>query len=120
MNSVSRQTLRIGFALTLIVALLMFLVRAVSAQEVLPSAPLRLTLGEAARMAARQSAQVQGAQYRVEEAEARIRQRRSELIPNLSADATQGGRSFNTATLGIDFPTPVGQKPFFDPERKRA
>jgi outer membrane protein len=115
MNSIPRQTLRVGFALTLVVALLLFLVRAVSAQEALPSAPLRLTLGEAARMAARQSAQVQGAQYRMEEAEARIRQRRSELMPRLSADATQGGRSFNTATLGIDFPTPAGQKPFFDP-----
>jgi outer membrane protein TolC len=66
-------------------------------------------------MAARQSALVQSAQYRAQEAEARTRQRRAELLPRLSADATQNGRSFNTATLGIDFPAAPGQKPFFDP-----
>src|SRR5215212_8872081 len=104
MNSISRSTFRAGLALTLVVALVLFLMRSVSAQEAPPSAPLRLSLGEAARMAARQSALVQGAQYRAQEAEARVRQRRSELLPSLSADLVQGGRSFNTATLGIDFP----------------
>jgi outer membrane protein TolC len=78
--------------------------------------PRSLTIGEAARLAARQSAVAQGAALRVEQAEARVQQRRSELFPNLSALASGSQRSFNTATLGIDFPTPAGQPPVFDPD----
>jgi outer membrane protein len=81
------------------------------------SRPLQtLTLGDAARLAARQSAVAQGAALRVEQAEARADQRRSELFPNLSALASGSQRSFNTATLGLEFPTPPGQPPVFDPE----
>jgi outer membrane protein len=81
-----------------------------------PSPPPSLSLGDAARLAARQSAAAQGAALRVEQAEARVTQRRAELFPNLSALASGNQRSFNTATLGLDFPTPVGQPPIFDPE----
>ena len=75
-----------------------------------------LTIGDAARLAARQSAATQGAALRVEQAEARALQRRADLFPNLSTFASANQRSFNTSTLGLDFPTPVGQPPLFDPE----
>jgi len=86
---------------------------AVNAQQ----APvISLTLGDAARLAARQSALAQGARLRADEAEARVRQRKADLLPNLSSYVQEAGRTFNTSTLGIDFPTPPGQKPVFDPK----
>src|SRR5919199_314495 len=75
----------------------------------------RLSLGDAARLAAQQSAAAEAARYRAEQAGARVTQSRADLLPNLSAYALQNGRSFNTATLGIDFPAPPGQPPLFDP-----
>ena len=74
-----------------------------------------ISLGDAARLAARQSAIAQGARLRADEAQARVRQRRADLLPNLSAYANQSGHTFNTATFGIDFPSPPGQPPIFDP-----
>jgi outer membrane protein len=74
-----------------------------------------LSLGDAARLAARQSALAQGARLRADEAEARVRERRADLLPNVSSYVQQSGRTFNTATFGIDFPAPPGQPPVFDP-----
>src|SRR5436305_14362410 len=74
-----------------------------------------LSLGDAARLAARQSAVAQGARLRADEAQARVRERRADLLPNVSAYANQSGHTFNTATFGIDFPAPPGQPPLFDP-----
>ena len=74
-----------------------------------------LTLGDAVRIAARQNANVEIARLRVDEAEARVRQRRADLLPNLSSYIQEAGRTFNTSTLGIEFPAPPGQKPLFDP-----
>jgi outer membrane protein TolC len=34
----------------------------------------------------------------------------------VSSYVQEAGRTFNTSTLGIDFPTPAGQKPIFDPK----
>ena len=76
---------------------------------------LPLSLGEAARLAAQQSALAQGARLRADEAESRVRQRRADLLPNFTAYANQSGHTFNTATFGIDFPSPPGQPPIFDP-----
>ena len=76
---------------------------------------LSLSLGDAARLAAQQSAQAQGARLRADEANARVRQRRADLLPTVSGYVQEAGRTFNTSTLGIDFPTPAGQKPIFDP-----
>lgn len=76
----------------------------------------RLTLGDAARLAARRSYNVVEAQDRVAAADARVRQRTSELLPIVSADAIRGARTFNTASFGIEFPTAPGQEPFFDPD----
>ena len=70
-----------------------------------------LTLGDAARMAARNNASAIEARYRTEQANARITQSRSELLPSASAYVQENGRSFNTATFGIPFPgfDPRGQ-----------
>jgi outer membrane protein TolC len=75
----------------------------------------RLTLGGAARLAAQRSSSVLEAEARVNGADARVRQRTSELLPNVSADAIRGARTFNTASFGLDFPTAPGQEPLFDP-----
>ena len=80
-----------------------------------PGSAIVLTLGDAARLAARQSALAQGARLRADEAAARVRQRRADLLPNLSGYVQEAGRTFNTSTLGIDFPAPPGQPPLFDP-----
>ena len=77
---------------------------------------LPLSLGDAARLAAQQSALAKGARLRADEAQARVRQRRADLLPTLSSYVQEAGRTFITSTLGIDFPTPPGQKPVFDPK----
>jgi outer membrane protein TolC len=63
-----------------------------------------LTLGDAARIGARQNAQAIQARYRTEQANARIRQSRSDLLPSITGYASENGRSYNSATFGIDFP----------------
>lgn len=78
-------------------------------------APATLSLGDAARLAAKQSASVLAARHRAEQADARVTQRKADLLPNVSASALENGRTLNTATFGIDFPTPAGQPPIFDP-----
>ena len=74
-----------------------------------------LTLGDAARLAAKQSAPSLSARLRAREAAARVVQSRAELLPSVNALALQNGHTLNSATFGIDFPTPAGEKPFFDP-----
>jgi outer membrane protein TolC len=69
--------------------------------------PHALTLGEAARLGARQSALAEGARYRVDEAEARVRQARAALLPSVSATGSDGQRTFNTASFGL----PIGNFP---------
>lgn len=79
------------------------------------SAPAFISLGDAARLAARNSASAQGARARVGEAQARATQRRADLLPNLSAAGSQGRRTLNTASFGIAFPTAPGAPPLFNP-----
>ena len=70
-----------------------------------------LTLGDAARLAARQSASAEAARYRADQAAARVTQTRSIFLPDVSAYGLENGRSFNTATFGIPLPgfDPAGQ-----------
>jgi outer membrane protein TolC len=75
----------------------------------------RLTLGDAARLAAERSTPVLEARARTEGAEARVRESRGALLPRLDADLVRGARTFNTASFGLEFPTPPGEDPFFDP-----
>lgn len=106
------------FALPLLA--LPLLAPALAAQPAAPAAPAQpvapLTLGQAARLAAAQSAPALAARYRAEQATARVTQRRADLLPTLSAAAGPSSRTFNTATLGLDLPTGPGQRPIFDPD----
>ncbi len=74
-----------------------------------------LTLGEAARLAALQSAPVAAARARAAQAGARTEQRREALLPYAEIEAHQTQRTFNTAEFGIEFPSPPGQPPVFAP-----
>lgn len=78
-------------------------------------APRRISLGDAVQLAASQNAAVDAAQARTSQAEARIRQRRADLLPSLSAAAVQAGHTFNTATLGFSFKG-SGGVPLFNPD----
>lgn len=78
-------------------------------------APISITLGDAARLAARQSAPAIEADLRTREAEARVSQRRADLLPSVNAAAIESGHTLNSATFGFDFPAPAGGKPLLDP-----
>ncbi|MFN8666753.1 MAG: TolC family protein [Gemmatimonadaceae bacterium] len=84
------------------------------AQET-PTAVRRLSLGEVVRLAAERNAGIDVARARLAQANARIRQRRADLYPTVSASAVEAGRTFNTATLGFAFKGPDGSS-FFDPD----
>ncbi len=79
------------------------------------TAPLALSLGDAARLAARQSATARAAHYVAAQARARVREQRADLLPSFSASLDEGQRTFNTATFGFDIPPAPGQPPLFDP-----
>ncbi|MCC7053868.1 MAG: TolC family protein [Gemmatimonadaceae bacterium] len=82
-----------------------------------PATPvLSLTLADAAARARLQGAAVIGATARASQVEARVNQRRADLLPQLSGITEANSRTFNTATLGISFPAAPGSAPFFDPD----
>ena len=85
-----------------------------------PGQSVTLTLGDAVRLAARQAPLAESARYRAEGSRARVTQRRAELLPNFSASALRTGRTFNTASFGISFPSAPGQPPLFDPRGEVA
>ncbi|HEV2643340.1 MAG TPA: hypothetical protein VGT98_11555, partial [Candidatus Elarobacter sp.] len=66
--------------------------------------PTRLSLGEAGRIAARNTASAQSAQIRVGEARARVTQARSALLPSLEGVGTHFTRTLNTASFGFSLP----------------
>lgn len=104
------RLLSLGLKITILVALLAFLARAASAQQV-GGAPadstIRLTLGETVRLAAKQNAGVESARFRAQAAEARVTQRRADLLPNLSANATERRTTLNSAAaFPIELPMP--------------
>src|SRR6187402_1836622 len=74
-----------------------------------------LSLGDAARMAARQGGNVDIARARVAAADARAMQRRGALLPDLSGGIEQAQRTTNSATFGLAFKDPLG-RPVFDPD----
>jgi outer membrane protein len=80
------------------------------------SVTYRLTLGGAARLAAERATPVLQARARTESALARVGVSTADLLPTVNADVYTGGRTFNTASFGLDFPTAPGQPPFFDPD----
>lgn len=78
-------------------------------------APITITLGDAARLAARQSAPAIEADLRTREAEARVVQRRADLLPSVNTSVLESGHTLNSATFGFDFPAAPGEKPLLDP-----
>jgi outer membrane protein TolC len=98
-----------GLKLTLLVALLAFLARAASAQQLAIPADttIRITLNEAVRLAARQNAAVESARSRVDAANARVTQRRADLLPNVSGDIAERRTTLNSAAaFPIELPMP--------------
>src|SRR5574338_254903 len=95
---------------------LIALCTAVPATGAQTGTPSPLSLSDAAKLAARQSATAVAARFRADQADARVTQRRADLLPTFSASALENGRTLNTATFGIDFPTPPGQPPVFNPD----
>jgi outer membrane protein TolC len=112
MNAQLPKLIRVGAALSVLAALLAFAIRASEAQ--VPT-PQRLTLGEAARLAAAQAAGVQGAQQRAAQAQARVTESRASLLPQFSAVPKWTSSTINSASFGFNFPAPAGEKPLLDP-----
>jgi outer membrane protein len=102
--------LRATFAVLVALAALLLMCTDLRAQSV------PLTLGNAARMAAERSASTEAAKARSSQADARVSQRRSELLPTISTNAQFGTRSFNTASMGIDLPSTPGGQASYDPD----
>ena len=104
------RLLRLGLKITVLVALIAFLARAASAQQ--PERPaadttIRLTLGQAVRLAAQQNVGVETARYRAQAAQARVTQRRADLLPNISAAAAERRTTLNSAaSFPIELPMP--------------
>src|SRR2546428_1662684 len=84
------------------------------AQEPATTTPLRLSFADAVRVASGQATPVELATLRTTEADARVRQARSALLPSLSASGAWVNRTFNSKSLGITFPTIPGQQPLPD------
>src|SRR5262245_41101303 len=112
MNATPEKIIRLGGALALLAALLAFAVRSAVGQT---PAPRRLSLGDAARLAASQTAGVQSAELRVEQAQARVKQSRSALLPQVELSPNWSSHTVNSYSFGFDFPTPAGEKPLLDP-----
>jgi outer membrane protein TolC len=103
--------IRLGAALAIIAAFAAFFVREASAQ----TTPQRLSLGEAARLAAAQTIGVQAAGFRVEQAQARVSEARSALRPQISATPNWSSHTVNSASFGFNFPAEPGKPPLLDP-----
>jgi outer membrane protein TolC len=68
---------------------------------------VRLTLGEAVRLAARQNVAVESARSRVEAAQARVTQRRADLLPSVTGVASERRATLNSAAaFPIELPMP--------------
>jgi outer membrane protein TolC len=114
-----QRLVALGLKLALLVALLAFFARVASAQDfdVPQDSTIRLTLGDAMRLATQLNPMVGSARSRVSAAQSRVTQNRADLLPNLSASVVERGSTFNSAALfPLDFPVAPGQPPLLDPE----
>ncbi|MCC6927853.1 MAG: TolC family protein [Gemmatimonadaceae bacterium] len=96
-------------------ALASFALAATARAQATPASARHLSLGDVVRLAAERNAGLDVARARLAQANARIRQRRADLYPTISASAVEAGRTFNTATLGFAFKGADGAS-FFDPD----
>src|SRR5947209_10389283 len=97
-----------------LVTLLAWLVAApafLAAQTPAPTTPLRLSFADAVRLASGEVPVVALATLRTNEADARVRQARAALLPALSVSGAWLNRTFNSKSLGIDFPNPPPPQP---------
>jgi len=78
------------------------------------NARIALSLGDAARLAARQNGAVAVARTRVAQADARVMQRKGALYPDVAAGVQQASRTINSATFGFAFKDPTG-RPLLNP-----
>ena len=116
MNANYSKIIRLGAILSILAALLAFVVRAAEAQVPTPAnSPERLSLGDAARLAASRVATVQSAEFRVSEAQARVTQSRASLLPQVEAIPNWTSRTINSASFGFNFPASPGQPPLLNP-----
>ena len=81
------------------------------AQTPAPTTPLRLSFADAVRLASGEVPVVALATLRTDEADARVRQARAALLPSLSVSGAWLNRTFNSKSLGIDFPNPPPPQP---------
>ncbi len=99
-------------------AILLTLVSGAFVAAPIAAAPLlaqsALSLGDAARLAAKQNGGVDIARARVAQADARVVQRRGALYPDVVAAVQQASRTINSATFGFAFKGPDG-KPVLNP-----
>src|SRR5436305_1926994 len=84
----------------------LFLPAALAAQAPAAGAPLRLSFADAVRVASSEAPAVALAGLRADDADARVRQARSALLPSLSVGGVWLNRTFNTKSPGIPFPAP--------------
>ncbi|MCC7195092.1 MAG: TolC family protein [Gemmatimonadaceae bacterium] len=77
--------------------------------------PVTLTMGGAARMAVERTAGPEAARLRRDQAAQRVRQQKASFLPNVGAVASDGERTFNSASFGISFADPATGKSMFDP-----
>ncbi len=110
------RLLRAGALLSVVAAVLAFLVRSAEAQTPSSAPPRRLSLAEAAHLAAAQTAGVQSAELKVQEARARVTQSRASLLPQVEAVPNWTQHNLNSASFGFNFPAAPGQPPLLKPD----
>jgi outer membrane protein TolC len=91
--------------------ILLVLALAWEARPLTAQTPLQLSFGDAVRIASGQAPPVALATLRSDEADARVRQARAALLPSLSLSGFWLNRTFNSKSLGIEFPSIPGQPP---------
>jgi outer membrane protein TolC len=92
--------------------IVLLLALALSARPLTAQTPLPLSFADAVRLASGQAPPVALATLRSDEADARVRQARAALLPSLSLSGFWLNRTFNSKSLGIEFPSIPGQPPF--------
>lgn len=107
---------RAAFEVLLILGLLAMARVVASAQTPAATSPLVISLGDAARLAGKQGATAEVARARAEQAQSRVTQQRSALLPNVSAIASDNQHTINSASFGFNFPAPAGSPPLLDPD----
>ena len=86
------------------ILLLLALTLAPGARPLTAQTPLQLSFADAVRLASGQAAPVALATLRSDEADARVRQARAALLPSLLLSGAWLNRTFNSKSLGIEFP----------------